>query len=77
MPIAGNIDQFNYRDLLRVAFEAGLIENVEKWFEFREARNQTSHTYDEKTARAVYNVLPEFIQNTSFLINQLKRRLES
>lgn len=42
MPIAERVDQLNYRDLIRLAFEAGLIEKVEPWFAYREARNQTS-----------------------------------
>ncbi len=37
----------NYRDFLRLAAEVGLIETVKLWFEFREARNKTSHAYIE------------------------------
>ena len=76
MPLPEKVDQLNYRDLLRIAFEIGLIENVEQWFKFREARNQTSHAYDANKAQAVFQVLPEFVNHAQFLLNELDQRLE-
>jgi nucleotidyltransferase substrate binding protein (TIGR01987 family) len=75
MPIPEKVDQLNYRDLFRVAFEVGLINHVEQWFKFREARNQTSHAYDENKAKAVFQVIPDFIKHAQFLLNQLETRL--
>ena len=75
MPITDTIDQMNYRDLIRVAFEIGLIDQVEPWFRYREARNQTSHAYDEVKAQFVYELLPNFIEGSAFLINQLIQRV--
>ena len=75
MPIYENIDQMNYRDLLRVALEIGLIHHIEDWFLFREARNQTSHAYDQIKAQAVFEVTLKFHHSAQFLINQLKQRL--
>ena len=74
MPITDPIDQMNYRDLIRVAFETGLIHQVEPWFNYREARNQTSHAYDEIKAQFVYDMLPDFMGASTFLINQLTQR---
>lgn len=76
MPIKESVDQINYRDLLRITFEIGLIDEIDKWFQYREARNQTSHAYDENKARIVYEILPDFIKNADFLIAQLKSRLD-
>lgn len=75
MPISEKIDLLNYRDLIRIAFESGLIEQVEQWFQYREARNQTSHTYDETKAHSVYGILPDFITSAKFLLVQLNQRL--
>ena len=75
MPIIENIDQLNFRDLIRVAFESGLIQSVEPWFEYRIARNQTSHAYDENKAQAVYQVLPKFLENAKALILEIDKRL--
>ena len=56
------IDALSFRDLLREAAEKGLIGGVETWFEYREARNRTSHSYDEENAKAVYEVAVRFVE---------------
>ena len=76
MPISENLDQINYRDLMRIAFETGLIRQVEDWFSFREARNQTSHAYDQHKAQAVFEVSLHFMTEAQFLIHQLENRLK-
>lgn len=77
MPLPEQVDQLNYRDLLRIAFEVGLIEEVEQWFQYLEATNQTSHAYDENKAKGVNQVLPGFVVNAQFLIKQLMSRLKT
>lgn len=74
MPVTEHIDQMNYRDLMRVAFEIGLIQGVEDWFSYREARNQTSHAYDQHKAHIVFEVTLKFINDAQFLIVQLTKR---
>lgn len=75
MPIYENLDQMNYRDLLRLAFEIGLIHGPESWFTFREARNQTSHAYDQNKAKAVFLIVLQFTRDAQYLIEQLEKRL--
>ena len=75
MPIPEPVDQLNYRDLLRIAFEIGLIQDVSDWFQYREARNQTSHAYDELKAQAVYAVIPAFYVQAQYLTLQLENQL--
>lgn len=77
MPFHDQLDHLNYRDLIRLAFEGGLVQQVEPWFQYREARNQTSHAYDEKKAKEVYAVLNLFTQDVAFLSDQLDLRLAS
>lgn len=76
MPLSEKVDQLNYRDLLRVALEMGLINHIDRWFQYREARNQTSHTYDEDKAQAVYNILSDFLQKAQFFINQINQKIK-
>ncbi|WXJ86725.1 hypothetical protein MHOCP_07410 [Moorella humiferrea] len=42
------------RQAIRAAYDAGLLEDIDLWFEFLEDRNLASHTYDESTATQVY-----------------------
>lgn len=43
LPSPDEIDGMNYRNLIRVGAEYGLISNVSDWFLYREKRNITSH----------------------------------
>ena len=45
------------REVLRAAFAAELITAEDGWLEMLEARNLTSHAYDERLARRVYIVI--------------------
>ncbi len=46
----GEIDAANFRDMLRIAAERGLIDNIEAWFGYRQMRNLSAHTYDQTKA---------------------------
>ena len=53
------LDCASPRECFRVAFRLGLVEDDPRWMAMVEDRNRTSHTYDEATARAVYQALPD------------------
>jgi nucleotidyltransferase substrate binding protein (TIGR01987 family) len=76
-PLSENVNQLNYRDLLRLAGEIGLIEEIEPWFQFREARNQTSHAYDDIKAKDVFNTIKIFIPYVQNLIAVLNTRINN
>jgi nucleotidyltransferase substrate binding protein (TIGR01987 family) len=57
-----------------VAAEKGLIQNIEAWFEYRQMRNITSHTYDHEKAQQIYEMTSEFLKDTSKLLNKLEQR---
>lgn len=68
------VDETNFRDLLRVAAEKGLIANVEAWFKYRKMRSITAHTYDHEKAQQVYLGTMEFIVDARDLLNKLEAR---
>ena len=74
-PSTAAIDQLTYRDLLRVAAEIGLIDSVEHWFKFRDARNKTSHAYDDAKALEVFEEIPTFILHTKKLIDNMDLKI--
>lgn len=49
-----------------------LINDPESWFKFIDARNETSHTYDEDVAQKVYLVVLEFLPFGKELLVKLK-----
>ncbi len=42
------------RNSIRESFKTGLITEAEDWLDMLEKRNLSSHTYDEETAREIY-----------------------
>jgi nucleotidyltransferase substrate binding protein (TIGR01987 family) len=68
------ITHLNYRDMLRVAAEAGLIEDVEAWFVHRNTRNRSSHTYDREVSREVYAATHAFLEDARSLLVRLEAR---
>lgn len=66
------IDGISRKELFRIAAQNKLIEDIEKWFIFHEARNLTSHDYDGIKAEDVFK---EALKFPSFA-RKLQERLE-
>lgn len=60
------------KNATREAFRNGLIIDGEAWMDMIKARNQTSHTYDQATARAIVdNALTRFYPAFEALVERL------
>jgi nucleotidyltransferase substrate binding protein (TIGR01987 family) len=68
------VDETNFRDVLRVAAEKGLIADVEAWFEYRKMRNITAHTYDHQKAQQIYRGTMAFMIDARHLLQKLEAR---
>lgn len=68
-PLAASM--FNFRDLLRLGGEAGLIGDVEAWFVHRKMRNISSHTYDKAKADEVFADIGAFVSDARSLLERL------
>lgn len=74
-PSASVIKDFSFPTLIRLAYERGLLQlELVHWKEFRDARNLTSHTYDERKAADVFKGIPKFLNEAKFLYNEIERR---
>ncbi len=60
------------KELFRVAARHGLIEDPLPWFAYGDARNLTSHSYDEETAESVYQTAVQFIADAKLLLAKLE-----
>ena len=69
-----NLKQMNFSDFIRTAAQAGLISDVKRFLQYREMRNLTSHTYDDRKAELVLTVLDDFEKDIGYLIQQLNTR---
>ncbi|MES2664115.1 MAG: HI0074 family nucleotidyltransferase substrate-binding subunit [Pseudomonadota bacterium] len=66
------IDQMDFRTMLRTAAEKGFLNTVEPWFEYRKMRNITAHSYDHEKALLVYQGIPDFILQVHELLTILE-----
>lgn len=60
------------KDLFRMAAMYGLIADPLPWFDYSEKRNLTSHTYDERTAQAVFETAIRFLPDAQYLCRKLE-----
>jgi len=67
-------DGVTRRELFRLAAENRLIEDVEGWMRYHDARNWTSHTYDPTVAQNVYAVVHDFARDAERLLAALEAR---
>ena len=67
--------EITFPSLIRTASENGLLRSGwDVWYEFRKARNLTSHVYNEETARQVVEQIPAFAEEASISIENSKGR---
>jgi len=67
----------NLKNIFREAYKQELIQNLDKWFDYLEARNLTSHTYNEETAEETYKQAKRFAEDCALLVQSLKKNIEA
>ncbi|MBF0177696.1 MAG: nucleotidyltransferase substrate binding protein [Magnetococcales bacterium] len=74
---ARKLDALPVKEILRLAATHGLmtLEEVERWFAYRDHRNDTAHEYGEGFAHATLKLLPDFIADGKRLEATLRERL--
>ncbi len=69
------IDVSTIQNMIRTGNEKGLLRSDWlRWKEYRQARTNSSHTYDEDKAESVYRIAPDFLQEARYLHQQLLER---
>lgn len=63
------------KGILREGGKQNILEDVESWFKFQEARNKTSHIYEKKVAEEVFLAAKNFPPFCESLIKNIASRL--
>ena len=65
------------KDLLRLAAVHSLLtlEEVERWFAYRDNRNNTAHDYGQAFADQTLSLMPGFLTDVSVLTSRLEAKL--
>jgi nucleotidyltransferase substrate binding protein (TIGR01987 family) len=73
---ARKLDSTPIKDLLRLSATHGLmtLEEVERWFAYRDNRNNTAHDYGENFAKETLRLIPGFIADVTRLEAILRER---
>lgn len=62
-------ETFGVKNIIRDSARLGLLDNVDRWFEFLLARNKTSNIYKEEVAEEVYLVAKsDFVEYVDSLL---------
>ncbi len=73
--IPENTETLTFNSLIRQANKMGLLKsNLEKWDDYRQKRNLTSHTYNEEAALEVVSIIESFASEARFLMEKLAKR---
>jgi nucleotidyltransferase substrate binding protein (TIGR01987 family) len=62
------------KEFFRIAAENCLITDVEKWWDFHDSRNKTSHIYDGAVADDVFAAAKAFLPYAENLLLSLEQR---
>jgi len=74
-PSPAVVAELTFEGLIRRADELGLVSApIATWKEFRKARTDTSHTYNEENALSVVARIPAFAEEATFLLKRLQER---
>ena len=68
------VDGLPRKELFRVAAEHRLINDVNHWFLYHEARNETAHTYDRKKAEHVFETAQQFLPDAKGFLKNLEKK---
>lgn len=73
---AKKLDTTPIKELLRLSATHGLmtLEEVERWFAYRDNRNNTAHDYGENFAKETLRLIPGFIDDVTRLESILRER---
>ncbi|MEK7808545.1 MAG: HI0074 family nucleotidyltransferase substrate-binding subunit [Chloroflexota bacterium] len=61
------------RQVIKVAFKVGWIDDDELWLKMLDDRNRTSHTYNQMIAEEIFDRLPDYRDALTKLLEQLKK----
>jgi nucleotidyltransferase substrate binding protein (TIGR01987 family) len=67
------VDELVFKDVFRYAAKHGLvgIDEVERWFKYRDNRNNTAHDYGAGFAEETMKLLPGFISDARRLMDKI------
>ena len=77
-PSPADLDLATFQSLIRLGNERGLLRSDwRQWKTYRQARTDSSHTYDATKAEAVFAIAPDFLLEARALLQALQLRSQT
>lgn len=74
-PSPESLETATFAEVIRTGSEKGLLRSDwSRWKTYRQARNDSSHTYNEDKAADVYAIASDFLEEARYLYAQLMHR---
>ena len=72
-PDPNSINEMTFQELIRQAYTKGILENSwDMWKLYKEARNNSSHSYNEDKAITIANDIEIFYSEAIYLLKKLQ-----
>ena len=68
-----NFDQMSIRNIFRYGQKVGILSDAEKWFKYKNSRDETSHTYDLEIAEKVFSMTSDFLEEAKYAFKQMQQ----
>ena len=65
------VEAYSPREVIRVALQEGLIDNIDTWLDFLASRNASTHIYSEEMADDTYETAKSFYMEVNKLLGIL------
>lgn len=72
---SSEINTLTFKEIFKYSAKFNLIseDEVERWFEYRDNRNETTHEYGKNLAEQAIKFMPNFIQDLRNIIEIVKK----
>ena len=70
-----NFDQMPIRDIFRYGQRVGILSDAEKWFAYKNNKDNSFHTYDLSIADQVFYTADGFLQEAKYALKQMEQKL--
>lgn len=71
-----DVDENIIAEIYRYAMEGGVIEDASVWMQFHKARNLTPHTYNQATAKEVFDMAAPFYKAAKEFLEKVKQHAD-
>jgi len=70
------VDQLTFKDSFRFATKYGFLspEESERWLNYRDYRNETTHEYGDYLANRIILILPQFIDDAKSFVTSIQKQ---